>query len=54
MLLEAGRVLHQRGVDVPGLGVGKLICIGEPVREADLSLSVSACRGVEEEFRFEV
>jgi phenylacetate-CoA ligase len=39
MLLEAGRVLHQRGVDVPGLGVGKLICIGEPVRDTDLSLS---------------
>jgi phenylacetate-CoA ligase len=39
MLLEAGRVLLQRGVDVPGLGVGKLICIGEPVRDTDLSLS---------------
>ncbi len=39
MLLEAGRVLHQRGINVPGLGVGKLICIGEPVRDVDLSLS---------------
>jgi phenylacetate-CoA ligase len=39
MLLEAGRHLHQRGIDVPGLGVGKLICIGEPVRDVDLSLS---------------
>ncbi len=39
MLLEAGRHLHQRGIDVPGLEVRKLICIGEPVREADLSLS---------------
>ncbi len=39
MLLEAGRLLHKRGIDVPGLGVGKLICIGEPVRDVDLSLS---------------
>jgi phenylacetate-CoA ligase len=38
-LLEVGRLLHRRGVDVPGLGVGRLICIGEPVRDADLSLS---------------
>lgn len=39
MLLEAGRVLQGRGVDVPGLRVGGLICIGEPVRNPDLSLS---------------
>ncbi len=39
MLLEAGRVLQKRGIDVPGLGVGRLICIGEPVRDTDLSLS---------------
>jgi phenylacetate-CoA ligase len=38
-LLEVSRVLQRRGVDVPGLGVGKLLCIGEPVREVDLSLS---------------
>ena len=39
MLLEAGRVLQKRGIDVSGLGVGRLICIGEPVRDMDLSLS---------------
>ena len=39
MLLEVGRALRKRGVDVPALKVGKLICIGEPVREADLALS---------------
>ncbi len=39
MLLEAGRALRKRGVDVPALGVGRLICIGEPVRDPDLALS---------------
>jgi phenylacetate-CoA ligase len=39
MLLAAGGHLHQRGIDVPGLGVRRLICIGEPVRDVDLSLS---------------
>jgi phenylacetate-CoA ligase len=39
MLLEAGCVLKKRGVDPARLAVGKLICIGEPVRDADLSAS---------------
>jgi phenylacetate-CoA ligase len=39
ILLEAGRLLQERGIDVPGLGLGRLICIGEPVRDVDLSLS---------------
>jgi phenylacetate-CoA ligase len=39
MLLEVGRVLCKRGVHPAQLAVGKLICIGEPVRDADLSLS---------------
>jgi phenylacetate-CoA ligase len=39
MLLEAGRVLQGRGTDPAGLGVARLICIGEPVRDADLSPS---------------
>ncbi len=38
-LLEAARVLQKRGVDPLGLGVSRLICIGEPVRDADLSPS---------------
>ena len=39
MLLEAGRVLRERGVNVAQLAVSRLICIGEPVREQGLSLS---------------
>lgn len=39
MLLEAARLLQKRGLDPSGLNVGRLICIGEPIRDADLSLS---------------
>lgn len=39
MLLEAGRVLCKRGVNPAQLEVGKMICIGEPIRDGDLSLS---------------
>jgi phenylacetate-CoA ligase len=39
ILVETARQLQQRGVDPAALGVGRLICIGEPVRETDLSLS---------------
>ena len=39
MLLETGRLLQGRGVNLPGLGIGKLVCIGEPVRDGDLSPS---------------
>jgi phenylacetate-CoA ligase len=39
ILLETGRVLQRRGTDPSSLGIGRLICIGEPVREADLSPS---------------
>jgi phenylacetate-CoA ligase len=38
-LLETARLLQKRGVDPSGLGVGRLICIGEPVRDVDLSPS---------------
>ena len=49
-LLETARLLEKRGVEASGLGVKKLICIGEPIREADLSLSalgerLSGCWG---------
>jgi phenylacetate-CoA ligase len=39
MLLETSRLLQQRRVDPSRLNVVRLICIGEPIREADLSLS---------------
>jgi phenylacetate-CoA ligase len=39
LLLETGRLLQKRGVDSARLGVRKLICIGEPVRDRDLSPS---------------
>jgi len=39
MLLEAGRVLQGRGVDLRQFAIGRLICIGEPIREQNLSLS---------------
>jgi len=38
-LLQTGKLLQSQGVAPSELGVTKLICIGEPVREADLSLS---------------
>jgi len=39
MLLEAGRVLRGRGIDPAGLAVGRMICIGEPLRDQDLAPS---------------
>jgi phenylacetate-CoA ligase len=39
ILLETGRLLQKRGVAPSGLGICKLICIGEPVRDAELSPS---------------
>jgi len=38
-LLHTGRLLQSRGIEPAQLGVRRLIAIGEPVREADLSLS---------------
>lgn len=39
LLLAVGERFLQEGTDPAGLGIGKLICIGEPVRNPDLSLS---------------
>jgi phenylacetate-CoA ligase len=39
VLLETGRVLQGRGIDPAGLGIRRLIGIGEPIRDDDLSLS---------------
>ena len=38
-LLQTGKLLRSRGIEPSQLGVARLIGIGEPVREADLSLS---------------
>ena len=38
-LLQTGKLLQSRGIEPAQLGVSRLIGIGEPVREADLSLS---------------
>jgi phenylacetate-CoA ligase len=40
LLLRLAEGLQGDGVDPAGLGVRRLICIGEPLRRADLSLSV--------------
>lgn len=39
VLLATAAWLSRQGTDVTSLGVKRLICIGEPLREADLSLS---------------
>ena len=39
LLLRLAEQLQADGLDPAALGVGRLICIGEPVRRADLSLS---------------
>ena len=39
LLLAVGERLQQEGVDPAGLGVTRLVCIGEMVRKQDLSLS---------------
>jgi phenylacetate-CoA ligase len=39
MLLAISRRLQRSGIDPATLGVDKLICIGEPIRSADLTLS---------------
>jgi phenylacetate-CoA ligase len=39
LLLAVAEKLTQGGVDPAGLGVTRLVCIGEPVRRADFSLS---------------
>lgn len=39
LLLAVGERLRQEGIEPARLGVGKMICIGEPVRNRDLSLS---------------
>lgn len=38
-LLETAQTLQRRGVEPSELQITKLICIGEPIREVDLSLS---------------
>lgn len=43
LLLGIGQQLLQRGQSPAGLGIEKLICIGEPVRQADLGLSALGC-----------
>lgn len=40
LLLTLGERLKAEGIDPAGLGVKRLICIGEPVRTQDFSLSV--------------
>ena len=40
LLLAVGERLQQEGSDPARLGIRKMICIGEPVRNPDLSLSV--------------
>ena len=40
LLLAVGERLQQEGTDPAALGIRKMICIGEPVRNPDLSLSV--------------
>ncbi len=44
LLALLGTRLREEGVDPARLGVGRLICIGEPVRSADLSLSALGVR----------
>jgi phenylacetate-CoA ligase len=39
IILETGRLLKQRGIEPTQLGINRVICIGEPVKEADLSPS---------------
>lgn len=39
LFLALGRMLHKSGADPLDYGVEKIICIGEPVRNADLTLS---------------
>lgn len=36
-LLKLGKFLQAEGVDPAGTGIGKLVCIGEPVRDRELS-----------------
>jgi len=38
-LVQTGKLLRSRGIEPSDVGVARLILIGEPVREADLSLS---------------
>lgn len=39
LLLAVGERLRQDGIDPAGLGVTRLVCIGEPIRRQDLALS---------------
>jgi phenylacetate-CoA ligase len=39
MLFETARLLQRRGLDPSSLGVGRLVCIGEPVRDVNLAPS---------------
>lgn len=39
LMLELGRRLRNDGIEPRSVGVEKLVCIGEPIRSADLSLS---------------
>ncbi|MCK5854363.1 MAG: AMP-binding protein, partial [Sulfurovaceae bacterium] len=40
LLLQVARQFQERGEDPAELGIDKLICIGEPIRNEDLSLSL--------------
>ncbi|BCR03184.1 phenylacetate--CoA ligase [Desulfuromonas versatilis] len=44
LLLRLAEHLRSEGIDPAGLAVQRLICIGEPVRRADLALSVLGVR----------
>jgi phenylacetate-CoA ligase len=37
-LLKLGRYLESQGLDPAGIGVNKLVCIGEPIRDRNLEL----------------
>jgi len=39
LLLAVAEKLRQEGIDPAGLGVARLVCIGEPIRRSDFSLS---------------
>jgi phenylacetate-CoA ligase len=50
LILAVGERLRQDGIDPAGLGVTRLVCIGEPIRRQDLSLSPLGAR-LEQDWR---
>ena len=53
LLLAVGQKLHQEGIDPAALGVTRLVCIGEPIRRGDFSLSPLGER-LEQEWRCQI